>query len=79
LQCLFSGPMNVSQIAESLDEEIVNVSHHLAVMRRAKVLLATKQGRFKVYKIHPEVSLDTVEPTDGKCVDFGCCRVDIRD
>lgn len=78
LQCLFTGPLNVGQIAENLGEEIVNVSHHLAVMRRAKVLLATKQGRFVEYRIHPEVSLNAIKPDAIQRIDFGCCRVDIK-
>jgi ArsR family transcriptional regulator len=78
LQCLFTGPLNVGQIAEKLNEEIVNVSHHLAVMRRAKVLLATKRGRFVEYQIHPEVSLERLQPKAIQRIDFGCCRVDIK-
>lgn len=79
MHCLFEGPKNVTQIAEQLGEEVVNVSHHLAVLRRAKVLLATRHGRFIEYSIHPEVTIDAAKRGGSKKIEFGCCRVDLTD
>ncbi len=39
VQCLRDGPKNVSEIAELLGEEVVNVSHHLGVLRNAGIAL----------------------------------------
>ena len=41
--------------------EVVNVSHHLGVLRHAGVVLDEKQGRFVVYRLHPDV----FHPTGG--------------
>ena len=35
IQFLQHGPHNVSQIAEALQREVANVSHHLGVLRNA--------------------------------------------
>ena len=78
LHALFEGPKNVSQISSELGEEIVKVSHHLAVLRRAKVLKATRHGRFIEYSIHPDVSLSPAKNA-GKKIEFGCCRIDLTD
>jgi DNA-binding transcriptional ArsR family regulator len=68
LHCLFAGPKNVSQISAELEEEIVNVSHHLAVRR----------GRFIEYALHPEVA-KSASKSGPKKIEFGCCRIDLTD
>jgi DNA-binding transcriptional ArsR family regulator len=77
VQCLFDGPSTVSQIAASLREEIGNVSHHLAILRRAGILLAKKQGRFVQYSIHPDVQLEALRDRDGRQINLGCCQLDL--
>jgi DNA-binding transcriptional ArsR family regulator len=79
LNVLFTGAKNVGQIAEALGEDIVKVSHHLSVLRRAKVLLATRRGRFIEYSLHPDVTLDSVRAASAKQIDFGCCRIDLNE
>jgi DNA-binding transcriptional ArsR family regulator len=78
LHCLFAGAKHVSQISNELGEEIVKVSHHLAVLRRAKVLKATRQGRFIEYSIHPDVALNPGK-NGAKKIEFGCCRIDLTE
>jgi DNA-binding transcriptional ArsR family regulator len=77
VQCLFEGPRTVGDISNQLGEELVNVSHHLAVLRRARILLARKAGRFVEYSIHPEVTLDSLNGSTRQ-INFGCCRVDLQ-
>jgi ArsR family transcriptional regulator len=55
LHCLRDGPKNVSEIAELLKTAMVNVSHHLGVLRHAGILLDEKQGRWVVYQLAPAV------------------------
>jgi ArsR family transcriptional regulator len=69
--CLRQGPRNVSEIAATLGAEIVNVSHHLGVLRNAGLVLDEKQGRFVVYRLHPEIF------QSGGHLDLGCCRLEI--
>jgi ArsR family transcriptional regulator, nickel/cobalt-responsive transcriptional repressor len=54
IECLFSGPKNVSELSKVLKIEIVNVSHHLGVLKSERLVRREKQGRFVVYSLAPE-------------------------
>ena len=58
---LASGPHHVSQLADLLDIPMVNMSHHLGVMRQAGVLEDEKDGRRVVYTFRPGI----LQPGDG--------------
>jgi DNA-binding transcriptional ArsR family regulator len=58
---LISGPHNVGQLAELIGTPMVNMSHHLGVMRQAGVLEDAKDGRKVIYRVRPEV----FTPGDG--------------
>jgi ArsR family transcriptional regulator len=75
---LFGGQKNVSELADELGEDLVKISHHLGVLRHAGVVEAEKQGRFVVYRLHPEVLLARSNKQQNR-IDFGCCSVDLRD
>lgn len=62
IDCLRTGQKNVTQLATLLDVEIVNVSHHLGVMRAAGIVQDRKDGRFVIYALAGEykVSGDTI-------------------
>jgi DNA-binding transcriptional ArsR family regulator len=73
VHALRGGPRNVSELAALLGKaEIVNVSHHLGVLRHAGLVLDEKQGRFVVYRLHPDV----FRP-DSEHLDLGCCRLEM--
>jgi DNA-binding transcriptional ArsR family regulator len=74
---LRSGPLNVSEVATALDQEIANVSHHLGILRRNKIVRATKKGRFVVYDLHPDVCVTTESESPNLQVNFGCCFVNL--
>jgi ArsR family transcriptional regulator len=71
IQCLRGGPKNVSELSAQLEAEIVNVSHHLGVLRQAELVHDEKVGRFVIYRLNPEM----FHTTD--CLDFGCCRIEM--
>jgi len=52
---LQSGPMYVSALAERVGEPVVNISHHLGVMRQAGVLEDEKDGRQVLYRFREDV------------------------
>jgi DNA-binding transcriptional ArsR family regulator len=58
---LAHGPLHVGALAELLGVPMVNLSHHLGVMRQAGLLDDTKEGRRVVYRLHPDV----FRPGDG--------------
>jgi DNA-binding transcriptional ArsR family regulator len=75
IQCLRKGPRNVGEIATELGDEVVNVSHHLGVLRTAGIVRDERQGRFVVYQLHPDVFQPS--PASNDHLDFGCCRLEI--
>ncbi len=52
---LAHGPLHVGALAELLGVPMVNLSHHLGVMRQAGLLDDEKDGRRVVYRLHPDV------------------------
>jgi len=75
VQVLRSGPQNVSDISAELKEDIANVSHHLQILKREKIVETEKQGRFVVYRLHPDVFAATRSTAD--CLDLGCCKLEL--
>lgn len=49
VRALAKGAKNVTDLATELKSEIVNVSHHLGVMRTAGLVQSKKDGRFVIY------------------------------
>lgn len=55
-----SGEKNVGTLAKAIGVEIVNVSHHLGVLRASQILKDRKVGRFVFYSLNPDVvSMDS--------------------
>ena len=54
IECLWDGSKNVSELAKLLKIEIVNVSHHLGVLKSARLVQHEKKGRYVVYSLAPE-------------------------
>ena len=74
---LLRGPKNVSELADALGVAMVKVSHHLRVLRNAQVVQTTKQGKFVIYRLNPDVSSNGQSPSNLKTIDLGCCRLDL--
>jgi DNA-binding transcriptional ArsR family regulator len=58
LHHLVSGPRHVGELAELTGVPLVNISHHLNVLRVAGVLDNTRDGRRVVYSLNPDVYAD---------------------
>jgi DNA-binding transcriptional ArsR family regulator len=74
VQVLRGGPKNVSEITLALSAEIANVSHHLQILKREKIVETEKQGRFVV------ASPRCVRRREGGrrlCLDLGCCKLEL--
>jgi len=61
---LAHGPLHVGGLAELLGVPMVNLSHHLGVMRQAGLLEDQKDGRRVIYRLHPDVA----RPGDGDAI-----------
>ena len=75
VQVLRSGPKNVSEITAELQQDIANVSHHLQILKRERIVETEKQGRFVVYRLHPDVF--AVARSSADCLDLGCCKLEL--
>ncbi len=77
IQCLRDGPKNVSELAAQLGAEVVNVSHHLGVLRAANLVLDDKQGRFVYYRLNPDYFQSTAPSAANDFLNLGCCRIEL--
>lgn len=75
IDCLRTGSKNVTELAKLLSVEIVNVSHHLGVLRQAGLVQDEKHGRFVVYSLHPKYFSN--DNTKATYLDLEWCRVEI--
>ena len=75
IDCLRTGAKNVTQLADLLKVEIVNVSHLLGVLRTARLVHAEKHGRFVIYSLDPKYF--TNDTTNATLVDLGWCKIEI--
>ena len=73
IECLWEGSKNVTELATLLDVKIVNVSHHLGVLRSAGLVRQEKKGRFVVYSLHPDY-FNTTNPT-ATHLNLGWCQL----
>ncbi|WP_106225055.1 ArsR/SmtB family transcription factor [Legionella pneumophila] len=51
LRCL-EGPKSVSELAEQLGLSVPLASHHLSLLRSARLLIATREGKHIYYSIY---------------------------
>jgi DNA-binding transcriptional ArsR family regulator len=75
IDLLRDGERTVSEIADCLGEEVVNVSHHLGILFHAGLVEKSKRGRFVLYRLHSDVS--AVSRSGKQHLDFGCCRLEV--
>lgn len=52
---LAKGPEHVGNLADLVGIKMVNMSHHLGVMRQAGVLEDEKDGRRVIYRLRPDI------------------------
>jgi ArsR family transcriptional regulator len=76
IECLRSGSKNVTQLSRMTNVELVNVSHHLSVLRKAELVKIQKRGRFVIYSLNPEY-FKTNEKDNVTTMDLGWCKVEI--
>ena len=72
---LRDGPRTVSEIAELMGLPIVNVSHHLTVLRHAHLVRSVRVGRFMRYSLPPSVYQPDADAADH--LNLGCCRIEM--
>ena len=75
IEHLRAGSKNVTELSRLLNSEIVNVSHHLSVLRGTGLVQDVKVGRFVNYSLHPDKF--NINDAGKTVLDIGWCRVEI--
>ena len=75
IQCLRGGPKNVGELANELGIAMVNISHHLRVLRLNAVVLDERRGQFIYYRLHSDVCRSAKKGEKHDALDLACCRV----
>ena len=68
---LLSGPKHVAEINETLGVERSLLSHHLKVLRDARIVTAQRDGKQVLYSL----ALDVKGTRPGRAIDLGCCSI----
>jgi DNA-binding transcriptional ArsR family regulator len=74
IRVLTAGEHSVNALAAAVDCPVVNVSHHLGVLRNAGVLTVEKRGRQRVYALSADLFHDGLDGVLGE-FRFDGCRV----
>jgi ArsR family transcriptional regulator len=69
VQQLLHGPKHVAEINEELNIDQSLLSHHLRVLREAKIVIARRDGKAVLYSLAPDVEVARF----GKAINLGCC------
>lgn len=72
LRSLRNGPMHVGEIAQFVAAEQSLLSHHLRVLRDARLVQAARDGKAVLYRLADDVRPPS-EP--GDVLDLGCCTL----
>ena len=70
-------PRNVGDISEALKIPLLNLSHHLSVLKQHGFLRREKKGRFVLYSLSPDVLDTEIESATGDVLNLGCCRLEL--
>jgi DNA-binding transcriptional ArsR family regulator len=72
LRSLITGPRHVGQLNESIPIDQSLLSHHLRVLRDARLVEARRDGKAVLYRLAPGILR---EGRDGPSIDLGCCQL----
>lgn len=71
MEALLDGPKNVTEINERLKIDQSLLSHHLKVLRDAKLVTSKREGKAVRYAVAP----DALSGDAGKGLNLGCCQI----
>src|SRR5688572_17139997 len=73
---LQDGPATVGELATTLCSEFANVSHHLSVLRKSRLVCTQRKGKNIVYSLNSKIF--SRQKSKRHMLDFGCCQVMLR-
>ncbi|MBL8891013.1 MAG: winged helix-turn-helix transcriptional regulator [Planctomycetaceae bacterium] len=72
VRVLQAGPRTVTELANSLEQDLQKISHHLQVLFHSDVINQHRKGKFRYYELNPTFLKG--RPTN-RILDFGCCKI----
>ena len=80
MRLLIDGEKNVTEIIEGAGIPPLNISHHLTVLKNARLIESEKRGRFVVYSITQNIIGEIISSGIPKDVlNLGCCQLILPD
>jgi len=73
---LVDAELSVSELARVLKLPQPAVSHHLAILRHAGLLIQERDGRRVLNRLHPAAAKHLKQGED--IIELGCCSVSLR-
>ena len=74
VQCLQGGERDVTEVTRLSGGKLANISHHLQILRRSKIVLSRRDGRRALYRLNPAVFRSGPE---GDVLDLACCKLQL--
>ncbi len=71
ISALMQGPLNVGEINRRTRVSQSLLSHHLRILRDARLVIARRRGKAVEYSLRP----GAVVGRGRCCLDLGCCRL----
>lgn len=71
IEQLLSGPMHVGQINDQLGVEQTLLSHHLRVLRDARLVTSERDGKHVIYSLAASIQARR----RGRAINLGCCLI----
>ena len=71
MRALMKGPLCVNELNVGIPVEQSLLSHHLRILRDAKLVTATRTGKSVRYGLNPLVTKDMLP----EAIDLGCCTL----
>jgi DNA-binding transcriptional ArsR family regulator len=77
VDCLRDKPRSVGEIADEVQDNLANVSHHLRTLKNTGLVCADRAGQFIVYRLNPEVFRRDKKGAIPQFLEMGCCRLEL--
>jgi len=76
VRLLSEGSCTVTEIIQKVKIRPANVSHHLSILRQARLIRGKKTGRFVHYSLLPGLLDEAIKAgVPEESLNLGCCRL----
>ena len=76
VDALRQGELTVSDLSLILESQVVNVSHHLKVLKQVELVISRREGKYIYYQLHPD--LLGQQGDSAAQLDLGCCKLQVE-